>query len=520
MITNQTGRVEAGLFATSRRAATQWYLVFLYINYALFLIKGVMLVPLYLTYVEPHLYGAWLASGGIIGYLAMLEFGVNRVLIQRTAQAAVASDSGRLASLMGTGFCINATLSTLPFLLGLSISPLIPPLFGVQAENTAEFTAAFIVAALSSSVMMFSFMASSTMQGLQRQVVINICFTGGLGLGILTTVLAIYRGYGLVSIPLGSLVHALVTGVGDYSYMLLVTARYGKFGRPTFSGSVFRDLFRSAAHVFSGSMTGAVTEQSDKVVIGSLLNPLLCNVYVFTGTAYRMLSLLVGYVSHAMMPSLAHLGGQADPDKLKSIIGLLVHFSLVFASVVLGGALFLNQEFVHLWVGPQYYGGEALNALLLMVAGAGVLSVVLNNTLVAMGQFPGISRAALLEAVVYIPLVLTLACRWGLPGVAAALVAAKTAGTLLVRGPCLVQRLRISPAEIRASLSSLAAPMAAPLLVGAGLNYVFSPATVTTFVAAGCIYTSVAIALSVLLDRRLRELLLLQVAGRTPDISH
>ena len=163
----------------SRKRATKWYLAFLYTNLILTTIKGVVIVPIYLKFIDPRLFGAWLACGGIVGYFGLLEFGVNRVIIQRVAESAGSSDTNRLEKLIGTGFWINALLSFLPLLLGLSLAGYVPAWFQIQGVQGEDLRHAFILAALAASLMMFSFAPAGIMQALQRQVVINLFFTGG-----------------------------------------------------------------------------------------------------------------------------------------------------------------------------------------------------------------------------------------------------------------------------------------------------------------------------------------------------
>lgn len=69
----------------SRTRATIANLIFQYAS-LLLAITGIVLTPLYLRFIDLKLFGAWLASGNVIGWLAMLDPGLNELLHQQVAK--------------------------------------------------------------------------------------------------------------------------------------------------------------------------------------------------------------------------------------------------------------------------------------------------------------------------------------------------------------------------------------------------------------------------------------------------
>jgi O-antigen/teichoic acid export membrane protein len=502
----ESGKAGKETARLSRRKATGWYLAFLYINYALLLTKGVLLVPLYLRYMNPKLYGAWLACGGIVAYFGMLEFGFNRVLIQRVAESEGGSDGPQTARLVGVGIRVGMVLSALPLIVGLVLSGYVPVWLLQQGPDSEQLRTAFIVASLAASLMMLSFTPASVLQGLQRQMVTNMCHTGGMGLGVIVTVYLLYRGYGLASIPMGSVVHYLLAAVGAYSYLWFIAGKDLLAKGLTFDRAEFRSMIRSCSRLFAGNAARTITDQSDRPAIGFLFNPLLCNVFVFTGTSYKMLVVLVGYVSHAVMPSLAHLGGEKDAEKLKGVVSLLIRLSLMFGALFLGGALVLNEEFLHVWVGAEYYGGDTLNILMFFAAMIALTLVFLDNILVALGEFSRTAAAGILEAAIYLPVMLGAGYLWGLPGFAAAAILAKGCGNLVVRVPAVLRRLGLGFGDLARAAGPLLWIMAAPICLGLLMKHLWNPSGIGGFILFGALYVSTSTILYGLLDGGFREL--------------
>lgn len=344
-----------------------------------------------------------------------MEFGVSRVLIQQVASALGSSERTRLVKIIGTGFYIYCGVSILPLLFGYILSSFVPFFFHIAGTQAGELKNAFIVASVGSALLMLSFAPASVIQGLQRQIVVNSLFLGGLTLGVLTSIILLYGGYGLIAIPVGSVVHAGVVAIGDTVYMFVVIRRDFSLHRLEFCRSTAKNIFEGSKYLLASNATGVASTQSSNVIIASMLNPLLCNTFTFTATAYNMLITLVTSMSHAVMPSLAHLAGEDDPKKLNFIVLKLVRLSILTAALALGGAMILNEQFVTIWVGSAYYGGDFLTLIFFV---AGILTVILklfNNVLIGLGYFRDSAWAGILEGAIHLPLMVLGAYLMGNP---------------------------------------------------------------------------------------------------------
>ena len=94
---------------------------------------GFLLAPLVLRSVEPSLYGAWMATGNVLAWLAMVDPGTQAVLRQRAAEAFGRGDKRGVESAIGTGLAVNTVFSLLFVALSLAASLFVPRL--VQLEG-------------------------------------------------------------------------------------------------------------------------------------------------------------------------------------------------------------------------------------------------------------------------------------------------------------------------------------------------------------------------------------------------
>ena len=47
------------------------------------IIRGLLFIPLYINFIGVRLYGLWLASGGVLVWLTMLDLGLGQGVAQR-----------------------------------------------------------------------------------------------------------------------------------------------------------------------------------------------------------------------------------------------------------------------------------------------------------------------------------------------------------------------------------------------------------------------------------------------------
>ncbi|MBI5249947.1 MAG: hypothetical protein HY912_10680 [Desulfomonile tiedjei] len=489
----------------NRKKASQWYLSFLYMNFLLNLVKGVFIVPLYLKYMEPRLYGAWLACGGIIAYLGLCEFGVSRVFIQKVAVCSASSDNKQLTGIVSTGIQLSAALALLPFLIGLAVSPFVARIVQISGPESIELRNAFILASIAASLMIFSSTPRGVLQGMQRQVFVNICYTGGLLLGILVTLLLLVREYGLLAIPIGSLIHAVITASGSLVYMVVILRRQALLEWMRFDRGIFKEIFSSSSFEFGGSVAHTVSAQSDNLIIAAALSPELCNVFTFTGMAHKMSSTLGAYIPHATMAGLAHLAGESNPDRVKKVVADILKFSAMVGALLLCVVIFLNETLVGIWVGSQYYGGAWLNIIFFAGAVLSMFFLGLNTILSALGEFRTAGSLVILQGCVQLPLMAGLGYMAGIPGLALAPVLAM-ALAIPLQAITLIRRLNVSQGDLIDALYALGGVFAVPLAAVLVIRLFWVPSDVSQLILFCALYGSISVACYMTIYKSLRDL--------------
>ncbi len=475
-------------------------------HFAFTLAKGFVLVPLYLKYIDPRLYGAWLASGSLIAALGCLEFGLAHVVLQNAAESAGRRDTEAIRGLVGTGLCTYAAISVLPLLVGSAAAPFLPDFIQVGGTAAHELSTAIVLASAGTSLGIFFSGVSGILRGLQRQILVSTFAVVGLIVGILVTVVLLYAGYSLVAIPLGNLVGNFLASAGGLAELLIVHRWLTSGKSLRFETLVLKGLLKSGFLMFLGGAVYTLGTNAPNMFLARVFDPALCNVYTFTLTPFLVLVYLIVQIPHALVPGIAHLVGEKRVMAAKPYTLNLMKYSLMAAGFLAGGSLMLNNVLVDIWVGERYYAGDLINAIFCLNLVLIVTFLAAQNLMAALGKFAFASRANAVAGFLQLGALLVLGYYFGLTGVAISVTFGMVAAIVFVQLGCLRRTFDVSLASSLKNMAPICVMFSGPLLAGFLLRMVFVPSGLYDFVAVGTVYSLASFAYYYVGDADFRRL--------------
>lgn len=105
---------------------------------------------------------------------------------------------------------------------------------------------------------------------------------------------------------------------------------------------------------------------SELLLISALSGPVAVTNYSFTSYSIQFALSICLMTGSAVTPSLGALIGSRDTDAAGRLVGQTREILLAVMTVSGAGILLLNKTFVSIWIGPQYYMGDTLNALMVI----------------------------------------------------------------------------------------------------------------------------------------------------------
>jgi O-antigen/teichoic acid export membrane protein len=151
-----------------------------------------------------------------------------------------------------------------------------------------------------------------------------------------------------------------------------------------------------SALTFAERLGAALLSHSDAYLTAWVVSPDQATVYALTGRAYDPARMAAERVAPAFLSGLANLAGEGRQERLYEISRRLFDSLAFVISVGAAAVVALNFAFVPLWVGPRFFGGQALTVVLACFV---VTNVILSSLAEIVFAAGGIGRIEVMRTV-------------------------------------------------------------------------------------------------------------------------
>jgi O-antigen/teichoic acid export membrane protein len=459
-----------------------------YLDAIILIVQGLVLVPLYVRSIGLHLYGLWLATGGVLALLTVLNLGFGNFLVQRIANAFAVNDVQKFGDTFINGLAVYFGLSVLFLGLGTSLSIILPFIFPDAHADTAILQSCLQVAVIATAISLINECMRGLFAALLQPLYAGISLTLARLVGFSTTYIGLQSGLGLWAIPLGMLAVELICFTLLGSRVIVLLQMIGAKWRINLDE--IKIFIRHGALLLSSRLVNGLSRDADPILITVLLRPEITSVYIIARRAadivFQMMMVLIASM-HAPFSQLA--GGGDDHKTIVFMRRIIVALSSL---ALIGSASFvaLNSAFVALWVGSEIVMPSSV--IVLAIGISYFLNVNRNmaiNLLNGIGEFNVSSKIVMVEGIIKIPLAIGLVQSVGLIGIP--LAHAVCCGSSLVISLINLHRLR--PSLFGRRVSMLRYGFGGIVMFGAGLaisqNIVLSNWTQFAVSAFACVLT-------------------------------
>jgi len=413
---------------------------FNYLQYALAIASGLVLVPLTINAVGPRSYGLWLATGELLGYAGMIDPGVLGVLPWMVAEADGGRDRQRLRELVSNGVAVGSVVGLGYALVASVLWVLVPATVNVPVADRSALAQPLLllVAATALAYPLRTF--SALLAGLQ-----DALFNGVLNVAQSATYFAIAlvglsRGWGLYALALASVSSTLVAAAASLVRALVIAPDLLKrWPRP--QPATIRSLLANGVGVWIAGFGWRLIAASTSMVIALVGRTEWVAIYSCTSKLSALSTQLAWVLPDSGLIGLSQLHGEGRPQsRVRTVVMMIIRLHLVLAGTTACAVLVFNPAFVTAWVGPAYFGGHALNLWLAGGIVASSLVHALVTTASVLGKRIAVGAVTVANGVAQTALAFLFGASWSLGGIAAAAVVA----ALATSAPAGLVLLRVS----------------------------------------------------------------------------
>ncbi len=418
-----------------------------YIGKAITVGTWVVLTPFILGHLGPREYGIWTLIGSVVGYGALLDFGIGGAVIKYVAEYRAREADNEARALVATALRLYAVLGLLAVVLAVVLAPLFPALFRLSSEDGALASRIVVVMGITLGVSLPCSTASAVLRGLQRYDLVNLFAAIGALAGALGTVAVLQLGGGLlgmvaINLPLILLLQALQVRAIDRAAPEL------RFGWRGAERRLAWTVLSYSSSVFVIQAAGQLQSKTDEIVIGALLPVSAITPYALARKLAESAQLVTDQFLKVLLPLASELHAGDDHERLRALYIVSTRLTLGIVLPISCVLIFLAGPILTLWLGPAYASGAPLVIILTIASAIATSQWPAGNVLQGMARHRVLAAMALGNGLLNLALSLALAPRLGLLGVAIGTLVPNAIECLGLVLPYALRSVGVRPSEV------------------------------------------------------------------------
>lgn len=379
-------------------------------------------IPLYLNYLTIGEYGAWLAISSLIAIVAFLDIGLDQSLINSAVDDAVFLDSTfvrHLETNLTIKFLIACIMLAIAGLVALHIDRVVQ----LDGESQRMAGMALLVGVVNLIVGMYLSSFQSILFA-RKKFALNSLSVNMLAIGnsILPVVLLHY-GFQILSFPVAVLLStfisaAIVISRASRKDMRLSTINPLKLiSIPSLKYGHISTLARYTASFQLLKITSQLRNHALVLMINSFFGPALNAQYALTSRLPAIASQFAAKVFQPFYPYIGESEYSGQRERTRDLMIGLTMMSTRIALYIFLVLLFLNKQFVTIWIGEDKYIGDAANIILITGSALAIALFNLGNFIYITADFKSLGFVSVLETLFAIALGFLLKQYLGVAGV-------------------------------------------------------------------------------------------------------
>jgi O-antigen/teichoic acid export membrane protein len=383
------------------------------------LLVAVAAIPYVVRGLGPERFGILSVAWLVLGYFALLDFGLGRAATKFIAECLAQREFERMPGLLGTSLGLQILMGAGAGLLLALLAPAlagrvfhVPPLLEAEARNV------FLILALSLPVVLATNGLRAALEAAQRFDLVNLLRVPASISVYVLPVVGIWGGASLARIVLFMLATRLLVVAAHLGCCFLVMPGLGL--RPCWSRDALTRLFRYGGWVTVSNLANPVLLYVDRFFIGSLLSLSLLGFYTVPFEAVTKLWIIPGSLASTLFPAFSALTARNDLSRVTRLYARSFKYLLLLLGPVVLLLVLFARDILTLWMGSAF-ARQTTTVLQILACGVfmNCFAHLPFGLLQSCGRPDLAAKVLLCELPLYLPLAWFLVAHWGIPGAAA-----------------------------------------------------------------------------------------------------
>lgn len=374
-----------------RKKAVIWHVTGGWLSNLIQIVQGLLLIPLYLHFLGDRLYGFWLATGGVLAWISMVDLGVSAVTLQRCAAAFGRKELAAVTLYFWHGAVVMAGVLTLFMIAVLVVGLFIPDWLQIDQAFQRIIIHCYYATSIAAMVHLANDFMRNFASALQRNHI--PVFAQTLGdiaslVGILLA-LVVFK-VGLWALVAGVLLRTLVPFAIHLVHTLHILRSIGQRNR--WSEVIFKDYMSMTTAVLAAKASGQFAQHLPAVLITRVIGPEATVAFTVTMRVALMVQSFINHALGGLYGACSHYFHDPEVGRKRQCQTLAQLARGYFVASGVGVSLYalFNHGFIAIWTSEAQFAGQLFTCLAALASFIHVRS----GLFVGMGISLGEIRAA------------------------------------------------------------------------------------------------------------------------------
>ncbi len=392
----------------------KWNLVFQYGYVLTNILNSVILVPLYLKHIDRDTLGIWWATGGVLGWMTLVDPGIGEVLQQQIAEMRGKNIKGEVGKAIGSGFIASGIILVVSILIGFIFYLLLGVIINKDVSHYPNLEVALGLTIFATGMSLVSFSMTGINQGLLNSANVAISALLANTIFLIINVLFLYLDYGLISIAFANVCRALFINI--YNIFSMKTLLNKEKLRIEYDFPYFKKFIRIFSFTSASKIISGFSGSLDTVILARYIPPSMITVLENNRKPILQTQSLIGRHSVALMPLISHAKGTGDNTGIINLINKQFKFYSYAVMFICFVFCFNYNDLITAWLGNNQYAGNTIMYLLVCNLFFYLIGYFMSNMGYALGDLKINSMVNIARGLLSGLLVFLVAKKYGIVG--------------------------------------------------------------------------------------------------------
>ncbi len=376
---------------------------------------NILLIPFIISHVGTIRYGIWVALFAVADYFNLLEFGTGAATIKYVADYYTQKRMKKVGQVIALTLIFNCIYIPL-IIAAYLLSDRVISFFHIEYDYIAEANFIFIGVLANFAVSQIAGVFRSTLIGIQRIHILNLCQMVYLFLYAGGALLLLSKGYGLQGVIILMFCLRCALMFFNMIYVLKIMPSAIK-GLSKIDLKMISSFFSYGAKLQLASLAGFFNFQIDKMLIGHYLKIEFVGFYELGAKLAMMIRHIPSVMMGPLIPASAELAINRDTKRLEELFLRANFYFVLLAAPISAFFVVTSRQIVEVWLGEFAHPYCALSLQVLSVA---FFFQMLSGAVTSIARGVGILRfeieSSVLSAILNIFLSIILIFQFGFLG--------------------------------------------------------------------------------------------------------